>query len=413
MNTNNERDRLCIAVAGAGYVGMSVGALLAQHNRVVMVDVNPVRVDQINLGMSPIADSDIEEMLAEGALDISATTDAGTAYAGADYVIIAVPTNYDAEREFFDVSHIENVVRVVREANPTVTMIIKSTIPIGYTQELRARTGAQVIFSPEFLREGRALHDNLYPSRIIVGSDAELRGEAARYAALVSEGARESCPVLHMGTTEAEAVKLFANAYLALRVAYFNELDGYAEALGLDTRAIIDGVTHDTRIGHGYCNPSVGYGGYCFPKDTKQLLANFRNKGVAQNIITAIVESNVTRKRRIADSVIKRLRELNADKPFKRGGTVGVYRLAMKSGSDNSRESAVWSIIDDLKGRGYGIYIYEPSCAGEAVSGRFPVTDDLARFKAESDIIIANRYNADDLADVVAKVYTRDVYNDN
>lgn len=412
MNNNQEKRR--IAVAGAGYVGMSLGALLAQRNRVTIVEPVGAKVAMINAGQSPIVDADITALLESGALDLHATSDARAAYADAEFVVIAVPTNYDTELAYFNTAHVEDVVRVVSEVNPSATMIIKSTIPIGYTKGLRERTGARVIFSPEFLREGRALHDNLYPSRIIVGHDAELEAEAREYAGLVADGARETCPVLFMGSTEAEAVKLFANAYLALRVAYFNELDSFAEACGLNAGQIIDGVTYDARIGRGYCNPSFGYGGYCFPKDTKQLLADFDGEGVAQRTIAAVVDANRVRKRTVANNIIKRLHSLTVtDSPYRRGGTVGIYRLAMKSGSDNSRESAVWDIIDELSEKGYGIFIYEPSCVSKAVSCDYPVTADLARFKVESDIIIANRFNAEDLGDVVAKVYTRDVYGDN
>lgn len=406
-------NKIKIAVAGTGYVGMSLATLLAQHNSVVAVDVVPEKVDMINLGKSPIKDDKIAEFLASGRLDLKATTDAKSAYRDARYVIIAVPTNYDERTGYFDTGHIEDVVRLVLSVNREATMVIKSTIPIGYTKKLRMRVKKEVgfmpniIFSPEFLREGRALWDNLYPSRIIVGydhTDARLGEDAIVYANLVLNGAMSiGVPILTMGTDEAEAVKLFANSYLAMRVAFFNELDSFAEVNGMNTKDIIDGVCLDPRIGTGYNNPSFGYGGYCFPKDTKQLRADFDL--VPEVIVSAIVESNDRRKKFIVHRVCQKLK----GEP----GIVGIFRLAMKSGSDNFRESAVWDIMKELQGYGHRIVIYEPAL--EAYDGTFhgyEVLNNLEAFKSECDLIISNRMDAE-LESVKDKVYTRDIYNNN
>ena len=389
-----------IAVAGTGYVGLSLSVLLAQHNHVTAVDVVPEKVALINQKKSPIVDQELEEYLAEKPLDLTATTGGGHAYADAEYVVIAVPTNYDPERNYFDTSAVESVVDQVMRVNPSAIMVIKSTVPVGYTVSLRRRLNTEnLLFSPEFLREGHALADNLAPSRIIVGcprEDARLCAAAREFAELLREGAeKKDIPMLFPGLTEAEAVKLFANTYLALRVAYFNELDTYAESKGLDTKSIIEGVCLDPRIGDQYNNPSFGYGGYCLPKDTKQLRANYSD--VPQNLISAIVESNSTRKDFIAEQILAR-------KP----NVVGIYRLTMKANSDNFRQSSVQGVMKRIKAKGVEVVVYEPTMhEDEFFHSR--VLRDLDAFKREADIIIANRFTPD-LADVLDKVYTRDLY---
>ena len=397
-----------IAVAGIGYVGLSLAVLLAQNNDVTAVDVVQDKVDLVNNRKSPIRDEDIERYLAQKELSLRATTDGASAYAQADFVIIAAPTNYDSKKNFFDTSAVEAVIRLVMEVNPGAIMVIKSTIPVGYTAAIRERTGSKnILFSPEFLRESRALYDNLYPSRIIVGTDPEdprLVEAAHTFAGLLRQGAlEEEIPTLYMGFTEAEAVKLFANTYLALRVSYFNELDTYAEMKGLNTRQIIDGVCLDPRIGNHYNNPSFGYGGYCLPKDTKQLLANYA--GVPQNMITAIVESNETRKTYIADHVLARA----AQKAQGRAPVVGVYRLTMKSNSDNFRQSSIQGVMQHLRERGAQLVIFEPTLPAGSEFAGCEVVGDLAEFKRRSDAIVANRSDAC-LADVQEKVYTRDIF---
>ena len=389
-----------IAVAGIGYVGLSMAVLLAEHNRVTAVDVLPERVDMINARRSPLVDREIEEYLSKKELSLTATTDAAAAYREAELVVIATPTDYDSEKNSFDTSSVEQVIAAVLAENPQAVMVIKSTVPVGFTEEARARfAGARLLFSPEFLREGRALYDNLYPSRIIVGvpaGDAALQQSAEQFAALLRAGAKkEDVDVLFMEPTEAEAVKLFSNTYLALRVSFFNELDTYATVRGLDTRSIIEGVGLDPRIGNHYNNPSFGYGGYCLPKDTKQLLANYND--VPQNIISAIVAANSTRKDFIAEQIAAR-------KPR----VVGVYRLTMKAGSDNFRQSSIRDVMERLKAKGISVVIYEPTVKRASFCGD-RVIADLAEFKQTADVILANRYH-EDLADVAEKVYTRDLY---